>query len=97
MVKPDSAKIASKSKDMQRMDDAAVDAENDLENVPEEAIVAMAQWWEKWYADAGHRRLGRVLLAQLPPKKQKEVVLPKTGMGFPFCWGQTPNTDEAGE
>jgi len=51
--------------DKQAMDDAAVDAENDLTEhgaVAEEALTAVADWWAKWVMKAGHRRLGRILL-----------------------------------
>ena len=50
---------------LQGMDEAATDAENDLINVDEGAIKAIAEWWSKWYKGAGHKRLGRVLLSQL--------------------------------
>ena len=48
--------------DKQRMDNAAVDAQNDLEDVSDEALKEIANWWRKWVGDAGHKRLGRVLL-----------------------------------
>ena len=48
--------------DKQKMDDAAVDAQNDLENVSDEALTEVANWWRRWVSKAGHRRLGRVLL-----------------------------------
>lgn len=47
--------------DKQRMDNAAVDAQNALEDVSDEALAEIANWWRKWIK-AGHRRLGRVLL-----------------------------------
>lgn len=50
---------------MQKMDNAAGDAENDLINVDEDAIQAVAKWWKKWYPKAGHKRLGRILVAEL--------------------------------
>jgi len=48
--------------DKQRMDNAAVDAQNDLEDVSDEALNIIANWWRKWVSKAGHKRLGRVLL-----------------------------------
>ena len=48
--------------DKQRLDDAAVDAQNDLEDVSDEALTEIANWWRKWVSKAGHKRLGRVLL-----------------------------------
>jgi len=45
------------------MDAAAVEAEKDLrENFPEETINQVAAWWKKHFADAGHKRLGRLLV-----------------------------------
>ena len=49
-------------KDRQKMDNAAVDAQNDLEDVSDEALTTVANWWWKWVSKAGHKRLGRVLL-----------------------------------
>jgi len=46
----------------EKMDNAAVDAENDLEEVSEEALKAVADWWSKWYHKTGHKRLARILL-----------------------------------
>jgi len=48
--------------DKQAMDNAAVDAQNDLEDVSDEALKEVANWWRRWVSKAGHRRLGRVLL-----------------------------------
>ena len=48
--------------DRQKMDNAAVDAQNDLEDVSDEALNIVANWWRKWASKAGHKRLGRVLL-----------------------------------
>lgn len=48
--------------DRQAMDNAAVDAENDLLNYPEEHITTVANWLKKHYLKAGYKRLGRVLL-----------------------------------
>ena len=50
---------------LQQMDDAAVEAEKDLSVVGEEATKALAEWWQRWYLQAGHKRLARVLLRQL--------------------------------
>ena len=48
--------------DRQKMDNAAVDAENDLEDVSDEALKEIANWWHKWFSKTGHKRLGRILL-----------------------------------
>lgn len=45
------------------MDAAAAEAENDLANLPDEAVNPMAAWWGRWFMKAGHKRLGRVLTA----------------------------------
>lgn len=47
----------------EEMDSAAKEAEQDLENLEAEAVKAMSDWWAKWYLKAGHKRLGRVLVA----------------------------------
>jgi hypothetical protein len=49
--------------DPQAMDDAASDAENDLNNLPDEVVNPMADWWYRWYMKAGHKRLGRILVS----------------------------------
>jgi len=51
--------------DKQAMDDAAIDAENDLtsEGSPSDtSLMEVATWWAKWFHTAGHRRLARILL-----------------------------------
>ena len=47
--------------DKKAMDDAAIEAANDL-SVSDEALAEVANWWNKWYLKAGHKRLARVLL-----------------------------------
>ena len=68
MGKPDFTKEKTKEETMQEMNAAAADAENDLvdvlADVPDEAVAAIAAWWKKWYMTAGHKRLGRLLMAQ---------------------------------
>jgi len=54
--------MAFTKEDKQAMENAAVDAQNDLENVSDEALTEVANWWRRWVSKAGHRRLGRVLL-----------------------------------
>ena len=51
--------------DKEAMDNAAADAQNDLTEdwaPSEEALVAVADWWNKWYMKAGHKRLAKILL-----------------------------------
>ena len=31
----------------------------EVQSIP---LTAVANWWKRWYVDAGHKRLGRVLL-----------------------------------
>jgi hypothetical protein len=47
---------------MAEMNQAAVDAQNNLVNVDPKAVEAVAAWWKKWYLKAGHKRLGRILV-----------------------------------
>ena len=47
--------------DKKAMDDAAIEAASDL-SVSDEALAEVANWWNKWYLKAGHKRLARVLL-----------------------------------
>ena len=49
-------------KDRQAMDMAASDAEKSLENVDEDALITVANWWKDWYPKAGHKRLAKILL-----------------------------------
>lgn len=56
--------------DKQAMDDAAIDAENDLGMIPEEHLTSVADWWSKWVMKAGHKRLGRILLQYKTEVKQ---------------------------
>ena len=44
------------------MDAAAIEAQNDLVNVDQDAVEKVTAWWEKWYRKAGHKRLGRILV-----------------------------------
>ena len=43
------------------MDNARDRAKLALDLLPDEAVKALAHWWNQWYGTAGHRRLGRVL------------------------------------
>ncbi len=46
----------------QTMDNAANEAEKDLENVPNDILLPTAKWVKKWYLKAGYKRLGRILV-----------------------------------
>jgi len=54
---------AEKEALMEQMDKAAKEAEQDLENLDAVTVKTMADWFAKWYLKAGHKRLGRVLVA----------------------------------
>lgn len=54
--------MAFTEEDKQAMDDAAIDAENDLNNYPDEVVLPMVEWWNKHFMKAGHKRLGRILI-----------------------------------
>ena len=44
------------------MDNAANEAEKDLENIPNEVLLETARWVRKWYLKAGYKRLGKILV-----------------------------------
>jgi len=48
--------------DKEKMDQAAQGAKKDLDTIPNDYIISLANWWKKWYMKAGHKRLARVLL-----------------------------------
>ena len=54
--------MAFTEKDKQAMDSAAADAQNDLLDVPDEALILVANWFRKWFPKAGYKRLGRVIV-----------------------------------
>lgn len=45
------------------MDAAGDRAKSALRDIPDDVVKAVADWWSQWYASAGHRRLGRLLLS----------------------------------
>ena len=50
---------------MKQMDDAAVEAQAELvKNLAAWSAKDLIIWWSKWYLKAGHKRLGRILVAQ---------------------------------
>lgn len=46
------------------MDDAAEVAIKELEKLDPQAVRVVADWWKSNYMSAGHKRLGRKLLAK---------------------------------
>jgi len=63
----------SKEFNPQEMDNAAAEAEEDLNNLPDEVVNPMAEWWYKWFMKAGHKRLGRILVNIAKENIKKEV------------------------
>jgi hypothetical protein len=58
-----------------KMDAAAARARPELEqNHATWTVRQLAAWWHRWHLDAGHKRLGRMLL---------DVSGPKSGVPFP--------------
>jgi hypothetical protein len=54
----------TKEEEMKAMDDAAAQAKEELlRNIGDWGVKAVANWWAKWYEKAGHKRLGRLLVA----------------------------------
>ena len=50
--------------DPQEMDLAAQRAADELDRMNKEAVKTVADWFAKHYLQAGHKRLGRVLVAK---------------------------------
>lgn len=45
------------------MDEAALQAKEEFDKLPEDAKSLASAWLRKWYLKAGYRRLGRLLVA----------------------------------
>jgi len=58
--------VSFTQEDKDSMDIAAAAAEQDLEDVDDDALAIVATWWRKWYISAGHKRLARILLQYAP-------------------------------
>jgi len=54
---------AEKSNMMVEMDKAAQEAEKELKAMSQHMTVPIARWWQKHYLKAGHKRLGRIMVA----------------------------------
>lgn len=49
---------------MQQMDEAAVQARQEIEqNIDNLSARDIVNWWSKWYLKTGHKRLGRILVS----------------------------------
>lgn len=46
----------------QAMDNAANEAEKDLESIPNDILLPTAKWVRSWYLKAGYKRLGKILV-----------------------------------
>ncbi len=58
------------SESQQKMDNAANEAEQDLENIPNEVLLPTAKWMSQWYMKAGYKRLGKILVATVKKLEQ---------------------------
>jgi len=50
--------------DKDKAEKAASSAEAELSEMPESVVKPISEWWLKYFMDAGHRRLGRILVQQ---------------------------------
>jgi len=55
--------------DSEKADQEANIAESELEDIDEEALHTVANWWSKHFMVCGHKRLARILLQY----KEKEA------------------------
>lgn len=64
--------MAFTQEDKDKMDVAAGEADDELNGMidglhlptstPEDMLKGIANWWNRWYPHAGHKRLARILL-----------------------------------
>lgn len=64
--------MAKEEWDPTAMDNAAAEAEEDLNNLPDEVVNPIADWWGRHYVNAGHKRLGRILVHIDKENKEKK-------------------------
>jgi hypothetical protein len=55
--------LASSVREKNSFDEAAAIAAEELKTLPAEQVKIVADWWAKHYMSAGHKRLGRLLVA----------------------------------
>ena len=55
--------MASSVGDKNPFDEAAALAAEELKKLPPDQVKVVADWWAKYYMTAGHKRLGRLLVA----------------------------------
>ena len=66
--------MAFTEEDKQKMDNAAADAQNALMELKldDDTMRTLGNWWREHVGDAGHKRLGRVLLEFADKRGSKE-------------------------
>jgi len=55
--------------EQRELDTAATTAEAEFELLDPGVREAVEAWWKKWYEEAGHKRLGRIVLHTFIPKE----------------------------
>jgi hypothetical protein len=55
--------MASSTGEKNSFDEAAALAAVELKKLPADQVKVVADWWAKYYMSAGHKRLGRLLVA----------------------------------
>jgi hypothetical protein len=62
--------VAEKEKTPEQlaMDTAADEADKELRSLPAQSVTEVANWWQKHYLKAGHKRLGQKLLGYIKVK-----------------------------
>ena len=63
MAKQNKTKSENVVREFADMDEAAAAAKEDLVDIDPKVAKTMAKWWKVWYLHAGHKRLGRMLVA----------------------------------
>lgn len=58
--------MAFTQEDKDKMDGAAIAAEQAIKEEDVDAMATVAAWWNIWFPTAGHRRLARILLQYMP-------------------------------
>ena len=55
--------MSNSTSERNSFDEAAAIAAEELKKLPQEQVKVVADWWAKHYMSAGHKRLGRLLVA----------------------------------
>jgi len=59
---------------MQQMNAAAEEAQAELQkSYVQWSARDVGEWWSRWYLKAGHKRLGRILVALAKAEKEKQA------------------------